>query len=325
MKMFDKIYHPSRFQGNMRKNKYFEGWYFKAVSSDGKRAVAVIPGISLSDKKKSAFIQTIDGMTGETQYFEFPADEFSSAKDRFEVRIGNNVFSEKGISLDVVRKGKKVKGELSFRNVRPFPVTWSSPGIMGPFRFVPAMECYHGVVSMDHGLNGGLKMGRKYFDFTGGKGYIEKDWGRSFPSAWLWVQTNHFMTAGVSFMLSVARIPWIGSRFNGFICFLKVKDKLFRFATYTGASIRKAEQKGDEVLVEIGGSGLVLSVLVRLTKCGLLKAPVEGRMDRRIGECIRSEADIELHDHQGRLLFRGTGKNAGMELVGGMIGLLNRK
>ncbi|WP_243392439.1 MULTISPECIES: tocopherol cyclase family protein [unclassified Mesotoga] len=29
-------------------------------------------------------------------------------------------------------------------------------------------------------------------DLTGGKGYIEKDWGRSLPDAWIWMQSNNF-------------------------------------------------------------------------------------------------------------------------------------
>ncbi len=50
-------------------------------------------------------------------------------------------------------------------------------------------------------------------DLTGGRGYIEKDWGTSFPSAWIWMQCNTFDTPDTSFMLSYARIPWMGSHF----------------------------------------------------------------------------------------------------------------
>ncbi|MEZ4893124.1 MAG: tocopherol cyclase family protein [Saprospiraceae bacterium] len=37
-----------------------------------------------------------------------------------------------------------------------------------------------------------LTINGEELDFTGGKGYMEKDWGRSFPSAYFWMQTNHF-------------------------------------------------------------------------------------------------------------------------------------
>ncbi len=54
----------------------------------------------------------------------------------------------------------------------------------------PAMECYHGVVSMYHLLSGHLEINGDKVDFSGGKGYIEKDWGRSMPSDWIWIQAT---------------------------------------------------------------------------------------------------------------------------------------
>ena len=54
-----KIYNPSIFQGHNKKNKYFEGWYFKLVDNKEDNIYAIIPGVSiLNNKEKShAFIQ----------------------------------------------------------------------------------------------------------------------------------------------------------------------------------------------------------------------------------------------------------------------------
>jgi hypothetical protein len=95
------------------------------------------------------------------------------------------------------------------------------------------------VVSLDHVIEGALDIDGRTIDFTGGRGYTEKDWGRSFPSSWIWLQSNHFSTPGSSFTASVAIIPWIGRSFPGFIIGLWHQNKLYRFATYTGAKIRK--------------------------------------------------------------------------------------
>ena len=48
---------------------------------------------------------------------------------------------------------------------------------MGWYRFVPFMECFHGVVSLNHELEGDFLIENQVFSFDGGKGYIEKDWG----------------------------------------------------------------------------------------------------------------------------------------------------
>jgi len=92
-----------------------------------------------------------------------------------------------------------------------------------------------------------LAVDGKDLDFSGGQGYIEKDWGRSFPKAWIWTQSNHFTTAGTCITASVAVIPWLGSTFNGFIAGLWHGGRLYRFATYTGAKLERQEATDREV------------------------------------------------------------------------------
>ena len=57
MAYFKKILHPELFQGNHKKNNYFEGWYYKLVSFDQKTSIAFIPGISINkkDPKNASF------------------------------------------------------------------------------------------------------------------------------------------------------------------------------------------------------------------------------------------------------------------------------
>ena len=76
-----------------------------------------------------------------------------------------------------------ITGSISYTSLDRYPYSWFNPGIMGWYSFVPFMECKHGVVSMFHSLKGGLQIGDRYVDFNDGTGYIEKDWGRSFPES----------------------------------------------------------------------------------------------------------------------------------------------
>ena len=223
------------FQGNKKKRKYFEGWYFKMVAEDGSSILSVIPGISLSGdgSEQHAFIQIINGVTAQTSYYSFPIEEFSFSKKEFAVKIGDNYFSKDRIILDLKDNDSFVSGKIEMFN----PVEYTSgrlmnPGIMGWYRFVPFMECYHGVVSLTHHLKGKLIVNNEVYDFNGGRGYIEKDWGSSMPSAWIWMQSNHFSDTNSSFMLSIAEIPWLGKSFTGFLGFFYHKNKIHHFATY---------------------------------------------------------------------------------------------
>ncbi|MCU0476748.1 MAG: hypothetical protein MUC99_11685, partial [Anaerolineae bacterium] len=159
-----------------------------------------------------AFIQVLDGMTGRASYHEYPASAFIADPERFDVTVGNSRFSAEGITLDIDTPDGRVQGEVRFENRVTFPATWRMPGIMGPFAWIPVMvmECYHGLVSLDHTLRGGLTVDGARWDFDGGRGYIEKDWGTNFPSAYVWLQSNHFPTVGTSLFASVARIPLYG-------------------------------------------------------------------------------------------------------------------
>ena len=103
------------------------------------------------------------------------------------------------------------------------------------------MECYHGVLSFDHTIQGELTIDGQAVDFSRGRGYIEKDWGKSFPSAWVWYQSNHFPQTGVCLTASIAVIPWLRSAFRGFIIGLWILGTLVRFASYTGANTDSLE------------------------------------------------------------------------------------
>ena len=306
---------PPVFQGNLGSKRYFEGWYFKQVSRDQKSVVSFIPGVSLS-KNRHSFIQMIDGITGETSYYEYPIDEFRYGKDRFDISIGLNDFSDKAFKLDIERNGDVVKGRIELIGTTPYPGSILSPGIMGWYSYVPFMECYHGVVSMHHRLKGIINVNGKEMDFTGGNGYIEKDWGRSFPESWIWLQSNNFDDSGTSFMLSVAKIPWMGKFFIGFLSFLSIGEEVHRFATYTGAKIRQISFENDHLDIQISDRKYFMKVKARQLGKGSLKAPMMGEMDRYIKESVDSVVDLELTDNKGKRVFRGKGTRAGLEVVG---------
>jgi len=319
MNLIRKLYNPSIFQGNLNKTGYFEGWYFKQVSAKLEHAYAFIPGVAL-DKEKYAFIQLIDGINSATHFITYPLEEFSAADRYFEVRIGNSRFSSKYIHLDIEGSDISVKGNIEFYNLSPYPTRFFSPGIMGPYSFIPGMECKHSVVSMDHGLKGGLLIDKKTVDFTGGRGYIEKDWGNSFPESWIWMQSNNFSTTGTSFMLSIAKIPWMRSSFIGFLSFLKFNGEIRFFTSYNGSEIAKIEKlsRGDGhregVSLRINRGRESISVKAESTRRGALKSPVGGRMESYIKESVDAEIGFEYRRANGEML-RDKGHRGGLEIV----------
>jgi tocopherol cyclase len=313
------IWKPAMYHGFGKRRRFFEGWYFKCVSPGGDAVYAIIPGVSLgADGESHAFIQILNGLKRTSSYHRYELSEFSSARDRFDIRIGPNRFSLDGISLDVAAE-VPVKGELRFRDVHPWPVRCFSPGVMGWYALVPAMECYHGVLSFNHRIDGKLAVGGQSMDFTDGKGYIEKDWGRSFPKAWVWTQTNHFGEPDASLTASVARIPWLGSSFTGHIIGLWLRGQLYRFATYTDAKISRLEVSPDEVALTVEDRRHALEIRCRRQAGAVLAAPSQGEMTGRIVEAMTAIVDVclsaKVSDGLTRV-FADTGRLAGLEVTG---------
>jgi tocopherol cyclase len=316
-----KIYNDSIFQGNLNLNNYFEGWYFKMVPHDCSDTIAIIAGISLSDDSHS-FIQCIDGVTRQTHYFRYPIESFKAHPKKFEVSIENNVFSENDVMVNTGDNNAMLKAELEFNNTVPYPSKLLSPGIMGWYSFVPRMECYHGVVSMDHSVDGSVNFNNKSINLHQGRGYIEKDYGTSFPTDWIWLQCNSFEEEGTSFMFSVARIPWSNSFFMGHLCFLRTPEKLYRFMTYTGARISSIDYREGNLTVIIEDRKYSLTIKVSGAGRGQLKAPVLGTMTRDIHESIMAEFELELTDRNNRKLFSSRGTNGGYEISGNIVVLV---
>lgn len=318
MYFIKKIFDQGMFQGKYKKRNYFEGWYFKLVDTAEERIIAVIPGVaysSLSEENK-VFIQVIDSKENRTFYFPFKKDEFRFSSKHFHVEIGDNIFTGNKMKLDIRQDGILIQGTLEFHNIIPYPRKLFIPGIMGPFSFLPFMQCYHGVINIQHMVTGKLNIGDNKLDFSPGQGYIEKDWGESFPDWWVWIQSNHFAEEKASFMFSVARIPMLGSHFTGFLLYIYVEGRFFLFTTYNGAKISHLEINKGTIMIKIKNRQYMVEITGLYREGGALKAPRKGIMERRITESVSSDISVILEDHNGNLIYKGQGRNAGIEIVG---------
>jgi tocopherol cyclase len=305
--------HPEMYHGMRAQPPFFEGWYFKLVNPDESVRYAIIPGIFLGENGH-AFIQVLDGVTGETAYHTFPISKFQASDRLFDIRIGASSFNSERIILDIAQGPLAIKGEIRFAGINPWPVTWSSPGIMGWYAWMPKMECYHGVVSLDHILEGSLEIDGEVHDFTSGHGYIEKDWGQAFPEAWVWFQSNHFELPGTCITASVATIPWMGSAFRGFIIGLWHEKQLYRFTTYTGAKISSLAISDEAVDWKIQNRAYRLEMRAERAGGGLLLGPTRLEMGKRVVETLNATVSVRLVSRNGDEIFLGTGRNAGLEV-----------
>jgi hypothetical protein len=309
------------FKGSLNKKRYFEGWYYKFVSSDGSKTLAFIPGVSLNRKESHAFIQVIlnqekpDGKHELfTDYIRFNVSEFSYSKIENKLSIDKCKFGLDKVAMNYKSDKISIDGEVNLSNIVPIKTNVFSPSIMGIFAYVPFMECYHSVVSMNHDLKGSFRINDIEIDLNEGKGYIEKDYGHSFPSKYIWMQTNHFSKSGTSLMFSYATIPFLGMGFNGLIANLVHNDKEYRFATYNFSKIRILDNNNNHLLIQLKRGSYKLIIEAWNQEVESLKSPKAGLMVQTIKEGLSGIVKITLY-HKDKILLEDIGKQAGIEIM----------
>lgn len=256
----------------MFNQNYFKGWYFKCCTKE--KTIAFIPAYHQNKNNKTASLQIIT----DNLVVNIPFQDLKYMENPLHIKIGNCIFSEKGMKLNIHTKEIKVQGILKFNEISPIKYD-----IMGPFKFVPFMQCRHSIFSMKHQINGQITLNGQQYIFKNGIGYIEGDCGISFPERYVWTQ-YHFKNG--SLMLSIADIPFLGIHFTGIIGIVLLNGKEYRIATYLGAKVKYIGK--NTVTVQQGDFRLTAKLLQK--NAHSLAAPNHGLMNRTIHESLSCKA-----------------------------------
>ena len=153
------------------------------------------------------------------------------------------------------------------------------------------------------------------WEFEDEIGYIEKDWGRSFPKRYVWLQGNHFPNPSVNFMLSVADIPFLTMNFEGVIAQLDLEHKSYRFATYYGAFKRSLSKTDDGFELSVRQGLLSLIVEAKFDQRASLKSPKNGNMTQTIKEGLGGTIKVTLK-RMNRTIWSSVSEHCGIEIEG---------
>ena len=313
MKKTYLIKNPDVFQGekNLSENKeYFEGWYFKNTNKE--KGISFIPGINIQENGKKAFVQII---TNDESYFiNYDIDDFEYMQNPFKIRIGENTFSKDGIHINIKTENIDIKGDLKYSNLKNINTNFINPNIMGPFSYIPFMECNHAILSMKNNANGSININDDEIKFENDMAYIEKDWGCSFPKTYIWCQGINFQKTNASFMLSIADVPFKMFKFRGVICALIIEDKEYKFTTYNNAKLVECDVNDSSLNITLKKGDFILNIKSVYDKGHKLSAPVKGKMDKDIFESITSQITVTLKNGNN-VIFSDTSKNCGLEIV----------
>lgn len=315
MKKLFLIKNPDVFQGEKyikSNDNYFEGWYFKNTNDEN--GISFIPGININKQEKKAFIQVI---TSNSSYFiNYSIDDFKFNFSPFYIKIGKNFFSKNNIHIDIKDDIQKLAifGDVKYSNTKNIRTNFFNPNIMGPFSFVPFMECNHAILSMKSKADGKITINNEEIVFNNSAGYIEKDWGHSFPKSYIWCQGNNFQNSDASFMISIADIPFRTFSFRGLICDLIIDNNEFKFTTYNNSKILHYNGGNNSVDILLQKGNYFLNLKSQYYNGLKLSAPVKGKMEKDILESISASVTVTLKKNN-TVIFSDTSLNCGLEIV----------
>ena len=246
----------------------------------------------------------------------YSIEEFKFSDNPFCVKIGKNLFSKTNLHIDIDdrKQNLKINGDIKYTNSKNIKTNLFNPNIMGPFSYIPFMECNHAILCMKNKTYGKININGNKINFDEGIGYIEKDWGCSFPKNYIWCQANNFKNSKASFMLSIADIPFKAFNFRGVICDLIIEDNEYRFTTYNNSKIIKYNVNDKYLNIALKKGEYNINIKSKYDKGLNLKAPVKGKMDKYIFENINSKIDITLKK-DSQIIFEDTSYNCGLEIV----------
>lgn len=238
----------------MKKKDYFYGKYYKFVSIDG-YSFAII-----------------DAYTSEGHSYQLVTKEKSYLNIGIDSIVINN--DEHEFIFNINNEEISIIGTLKLDTFHPL-----KRKVMGPFTYLPLMECKHDIYSMYHSLKGYLSINGDKVSFDNGYGYIEGDKGVNFPKNYIWYNS---VIDNIGVTLAIATIPYGLISFTGLLCFIKNKDKDYYLSTYNLAKINK--KIDNEIVITKGKYKLIINI--PLINGHNLKAPVKGSFTRYIKEGI---------------------------------------
>ncbi len=270
-----RIFKPTSLRGNLERNTYFEGWFQKVYAKEYQSSFVIIYGYATQNTEdKFGFIQILFPNKA-TEIIYFNKNEFSCDPDRHIVRMGENLLTTELIQINT----KDLNIHLKLMNNQVVKTFRNS---MGYSYFLPNLPCYHAVLNTGHRVTGEIKQKNDCFIFEDELGYLEKNWGSSFPKTYYWLHAVDPNDPQVSLLFSIAEIEWIGKKFNRHVGHVHFDEKQLDFRSLKNVAVSFQRSSKDEHEIRLTSKTLQMEITIRHRSKVQFKGPSKGRLSRDI-------------------------------------------
>jgi len=270
-----KRFKPTLLQGNLDRKQYFEGWFQKVYSADHNASFIIIYGFATGHTAdKMGFIQ-LHIPQHKPQMFTFHKSEIQCDSHQHRVQFRDNIFSKNEIKihtseidLNLSVKANQIKSEYN--------------NTMGNYYLIPNLPCYHAVVEELHHLSGEIRCFDTQYVLSNAKGYLEKNWGISFPDKYIWLHAFDPNNPQNQILFSQADIKWLGKSFLKHVGYIKFLDTTIDLRRLKKCHISYERINDKEESIVITAQSIRIEIVVYLNEKVHFIGPQNGLMNRTI-------------------------------------------
>lgn len=272
--MIRRLY-PTLLQGDITKCNYFEGWFQKIYIPELNTSIIIIYGFATGNElTKTGFIQLfIPG--NDVIHINFPQHQINLSKQKHEVKLGPNYFSTNRIHIE---------HELVELDIEIIPQTKKVPkqNSMGIFYLVPGLPCYHSVLQINSSIQGIIKINNELIQLTHASGYLEKNWGTSFPEKYFWMHAQDPLNSTNQILYSQAEMRWRNKTFIKHVGFIQLNGQSFDLRKIHRKQLVCNVYNSNQLEISINHMGIVLYFDLNEPTNTSFKSPSKGKMTNKI-------------------------------------------
>jgi hypothetical protein len=217
----------------------------------------------------------------------FPKAELSCGRERHIMRMGSNTLSRDRI--EVTADGVSIC--LNFSGNQPIKSFRNS---MGYSYFVPGLPCYHSVVNTAHLVSGVVQVRDSRYELDHELGYLEKNWGSSFPDRYFWLHAVDRTDSQVSILFSQAEIQWLGRRFIRHVGHIRLYGWLIDIRDLIDLRIEIFNPDAGGLILRLMSRSIQLEIRITQGRRILFKGPRDGQLSRDIPHYADAMMDMSL-------------------------------
>ena len=323
---------------------FFEGWYFRVTLPKLRESFAFMYSIEdpsgASDRSGGA-VQIL-GIDEQHLISTLPdRTKFWAAKDRLDLghwgetnlAISPQLLSVAEFETNITQ-GYQVtntlhQGALPEHDCRwcyhTTPIYgWGQPqqpqqATAGLLSYLPIFEPGWQIL-MAHGLaTGWIEWRGERYEFNHAPAYSEKNWGRSFPEKWFWINCNSFDdTVGLAITAGGGRRKVLWMTEEVAMIGIHYRNRFYEFAPWN-AEIHWQIQPWGEWRMQATNGDFQIELIGTTDSAGtMVNTPTEKGLVMCCRDTLKGILSIDLQTRQGKPIIKATSSNAGLEVGGAM-------